>query len=240
MSAISMPARTSPMAPSIVSRSVSRIRSRRPWMTRSVIAAAARTSRIGPCWVDHRSVTATIVAAAKMNTHVATRMTRYRAAGRRSPGAVGSRSGSSSRPGRPFVPSPVGVRHAIRRSRSPMGVGETTISARNARSAIPSSASSVSIGTSCPRVRRRPRAALRSSYRCRSNTPLGNMPDPVRGAPRVPAGRGSARPPLVALLHQAQVHERLGLAHAGILRSRSDRNWSSASLSSATASTRMS
>ena len=88
VSAISIPDRPSPIAPSIVSRSVSRIRPRSCWMTRSVIAAIARSTRIAPCCAGHRSVTATTVDAAKMNTHVATRITRYRASGRRSPGAL--------------------------------------------------------------------------------------------------------------------------------------------------------
>ncbi len=88
VNAISRPASRRPIAPSIVSRSGSRIRPRTCEMTTSVIAATASTSRISPWCAAHRSVTATTVEAAKMKTHVATRITRYSAAGRRSPGAV--------------------------------------------------------------------------------------------------------------------------------------------------------
>ena len=164
-------------------------------MTSSVIAAMARSTRIAPCCAAHRSVTATTVDAAKMNTHVATRITRYRAAGRRSPGALDSapRSPSSSWIGRPRVASSAGARRAARRSRSPSGPGETTISARNAISAIPSSASNVSSGTCFPRVRTAP-GRVRASYPGRPILPLRHMPHPVRAVTAWPPINGVLGP----------------------------------------------
>ena len=151
-----------------------------------------------------------------------------------------------------------------RRSRSPSGPGETTISARNAINAIPSSASSVSSGTCSPRatapgrvrasypVGRSATEAHAASGACRHRVAADQRgPGTIGGARRHRGAGGhrsvarqgrtvSASPTGSSASSGAGTRTSRSRARPGSCAAARDRNWSSASLSSATASTRMS
>ena len=135
-------------------------------MTSSVIAAVASTSRIAP-WLRGPQV-----------GHRDHRRGREDEDPRRDAdhAVQGRRAGRSPGCGGQVAAQPVGVADrrpgtrrrpacAARRGEAahPSGPGDTTINARNAISAIPSRASSVSIGTCFPRVRTAP-GRVRASY----------------------------------------------------------------------------
>ena len=252
VSATSRPRTATAIAPSTISserlagRSAAAGRGSR---TRTAPAIpSTRGSR--PACRAHRSVTATIVEAAKMKTQVATRMTRSSAAGTQSPDAVDRRPVAAALARPLAVGGRRGRRARLRRRSSSRHDRRRPISTRFAADA-PDRASSVSTGTSAPAATapraRPPSTGARIAYPiCHFGAPAVTRGPARTGACRIgphrsAAGYGLARPPLVALLHQAQVDEGLRLAHArGSCAASRSGTARSASLSSATHSTRMS